>query len=390
MTAERATAPIMIMAGGTGGHVFPGLAVAEVLRARARPVVWLGTERGIEARVVPQAGIDIEWISIVGVRGRGALAWALAPFRVAAALLQALGALRRRKPAAVLGMGGFVAGPGGLAAWLARKPLLLHEQNAVAGTTNRLLAPLATRIFEAFPGSFRGRDDVELIGNPLRAGIAATDSPRERLEARRGERRRLLVVGGSLGARILNRTVPLALAALPNDRRPEVWHQAGRTGVDEARAAYAAAGVEARVEAFIDDVAAAYRWADLVVARAGGSTVAELAIVGVGAILVPLKIAIDDHQTENARHVVGGGAGVAIAEDELDAARLAHTLETCLGDFGELIAMAEAARASAHAHAAARLAAACLAAAEGRPWTIGWARSRRSTSSVSAVAGWPA
>jgi len=367
MTAAPAEAPIMIMAGGTGGHVFPGLAVAEVLRARARPVVWLGTERGIEARVVPQAGIDIEWISIVGVRGRGALAWALAPFRVAGALLQAFGALRRRKPAVVLGMGGFVAGPGGLAAWLTRKPLLLHEQNAVAGTTNRLLAPLATRIFEAFPGSFPGRNDVELIGNPLRAGIAASDSPRERLEARRTARRRLLVVGGSLGARILNRTLPLALAALPADERPEIWHQAGRAGIDEARAAYEAAGVEARIDPFIDDVAAAYRWADLVVARAGGSTLAELGVIGVGAILVPLKIAIDDHQTENARHFVVAGAGLAIAEGELEARRLAHALQTCLGDFEALVTMAEAARAGAHADAAVRLAAACVAAAEGRP-----------------------
>ena len=218
--------PIMIMAGGTGGHVFPGLAVAAALRARDRRVVWLGTQRGLEARVVPPAGIDVEWISIAGVRGKGVLALVAAPFRIARALAQALGALRRRRPAAVLGMGGFVAGPGGFAAWLTRRPLLLHEQNAIAGTTNRLLAPLATRIFAAFPGSFPGRRDDEVIGNPVRATIVPSDSPRERLLARRAERRRLLVVGGSLGARILNQTLPRALAAIPADRRPEVWHQA--------------------------------------------------------------------------------------------------------------------------------------------------------------------
>jgi len=357
-------APILIMAGGTGGHVFPGLAVAEALRAHDRTVVWLGTQRGLEARVVPPHGIDVEWISIVGVRGRGILAWAAAPFRAAGALVQALGALRRRRPAAVLGMGGFVAGPGGVAAWLTRKPLLLHEQNAVAGTTNRLLAPFATKIFAAFPGTFPGRANTEVIGNPVRSTIAPTDSPRQRLSARRGTRRRLLVVGGSLGARILNNTLPHALASLPAASRPEVWHQAGRNGMDDARKAYADAGVEARIDAFIDDVASAYRWADLVVARAGGITLAELTVVGVGAILVPFAAAIDDHQTHNARHFVGAGAGLSIAERDLTPATLAAALAGALGDFDKLVAMAEAARGQAHADAAQRLAAACLEAAE--------------------------
>jgi UDP-N-acetylglucosamine--N-acetylmuramyl-(pentapeptide) pyrophosphoryl-undecaprenol N-acetylglucosamine transferase len=352
----------MIMAGGTGGHVFPGLAVAEALRAQDRSVVWLGTQRGLEARVVPPQGIDVEWISITGVRGRGVWAWVLAPFRTFGALLQALRALRRRRPSAVLGMGGFVAGPGGIAAWLARKPLLLHEQNAVAGTTNRWLAPLATRVFAAFPNTFPRREEV--IGNPVRSTIASTDSPSERLTARRGARRRLLIVGGSLGARILNTTLPAALARLPVESRPEVWHQAGRTGIDEARAAYAAAGVDARVEPFIDDVASAYRWADLVVARAGGITLAELAIVGVGAILVPFAAAIDDHQTHNARHFVGAGGGMLIPQGELTAALLAATLAQSLGDFAKLVSFAEGARSQARADAAEKLAAACLAAAE--------------------------
>jgi UDP-N-acetylglucosamine--N-acetylmuramyl-(pentapeptide) pyrophosphoryl-undecaprenol N-acetylglucosamine transferase len=263
-------------------------------------------------------------------------------------------------------MGGFVAGPGGFAAWLTRRPLLLHEQNAVAGTTNRLLAPLATRIFAAFPGSFPGRRDAEVIGNPVRATIAATDSPRARLHARQLQRRHLLVVGGSLGARILNATLPRALAEIPRARRPEIWHQAGRNGLDEARTAYVDAGVEARVEPFIDDVASAYRWADLVVARAGGITLAELAIVGVGAILVPFRAAIDDHQTRNAEHFTGAGAGLMIAEDDLTPSALARALTACLGNFERLVALAEAARAQAHADAAERLAAACVVAAEGR------------------------
>jgi UDP-N-acetylglucosamine--N-acetylmuramyl-(pentapeptide) pyrophosphoryl-undecaprenol N-acetylglucosamine transferase len=358
--------PIMIMAGGTGGHVFPGLAVAQALRARNRRVVWLGTQRGLEARVVPPHGIDVEWISIAGVRGRGVGAYLSAPFRIVGAVVQALRALRRRKPAAVLGMGGFVAGPGGIAAWLARKPLVLHEQNSVAGTTNRLLTPLAAKIFAAFPDTFPPSARAEVVGNPVRDSIAPGDRPRERLAARRAERRRLFVIGGSQGARVLNRMLPLALAELPAAERPEVWHQAGRLGVDEARAAYAAAGVEARVDAFVDDVSSAYRWADLVVGRAGASTLAELAIVGIGAILVPLPTAIDDHQTVNARHFTTGGAGIAIAEKDLDPPRLARALASCFGDFERLIAMAEAARSQAHLDAAERIAAACLDLAEAR------------------------
>jgi UDP-N-acetylglucosamine--N-acetylmuramyl-(pentapeptide) pyrophosphoryl-undecaprenol N-acetylglucosamine transferase len=358
--------PIMIMAGGTGGHVFPGLAVADELKARHCDVVWLGTHRGLEARLVPQHGIEIEWITIAGVRGRGFLAWLGAPFRIVGAVFEALRALRRRRPAAVLGMGGFVAGPGGLAAWLARKPLVIHEQNSVAGTTNRLLAPFAKRVFEAFPGSFPASVHAELIGNPVRRSLTALEPPRPRLTARRAARRRVLVIGGSQGARILNETVPRALAELPADGRPEVWHQAGRTGFAAAQAAYAAAGVSARVVEFIDDVGAAYQWADLVVARAGALTVAELATIGVGAILVPFKAAIDDHQTRNARHFVADGAGCLIAEQDLTPAALAGALGACLGDFDRLVAMAEAARAQARVAAAEKLADACLEAAEAR------------------------
>jgi UDP-N-acetylglucosamine--N-acetylmuramyl-(pentapeptide) pyrophosphoryl-undecaprenol N-acetylglucosamine transferase len=224
--------------------------------------------------------------------------------------------------------------------------------------------PLAARIFTSFPNTFPPSDRVEVIGTPVRRSFAATDSPRQRLDERRAQRRRVLIVGGSQGARVLNKTVPAALARLPEALRPEVWHQAGRTTVDEARAAYASAGVDARVDTFIDDMPTAYRWADLVVARAGGSTLAELAIVGVGAILVPLANAIDDHQTANARHFTAGGAGMLLPESELDAATLARALQAVLRDVDKLIALAEAARAQARADAAERLATACLEAAE--------------------------
>jgi UDP-N-acetylglucosamine--N-acetylmuramyl-(pentapeptide) pyrophosphoryl-undecaprenol N-acetylglucosamine transferase len=356
----------MIMAGGTGGHVFPGLAVAAELKAKHCDVVWLGTHRGLEARLVPQHGIDIEWISIAGVRGRGALAWLSAPFRIARAVVEALGVLRRRQPAAVLGLGGFVAGPGGFAAWLTRRPLLIHEQNSVAGTTNRLLAPLAARVFEAFPGSFGPRARVEWVGNPVRESLTPALAPRQRLSARRAERRRVFVLGGSQGARILNEAVPKALALLPAEERPEVRHQAGR-GFDAAQAHYAAAGVEARVEEFVEDMGEAYQWADLVVARAGALTVTELATVGVGAILVPLKLAIDDHQTGNARYFAQDGAGVVLTEDELSPARLASELRERLGDFDGLVAMGESAAKLARHGVAEKLAAACLEAAGARP-----------------------
>jgi UDP-N-acetylglucosamine--N-acetylmuramyl-(pentapeptide) pyrophosphoryl-undecaprenol N-acetylglucosamine transferase len=357
--------PIMIMAGGTGGHVFPGLAVAAELKARQRDVVWLGTQRGLEARLVPQHGIEIEWITIAGVRGRGALAWAAAPFRIGNAVLQALGALRRRRPAAVLGMGGFVAGPGGVAAWLTRAPLIIHEQNSIAGSTNRWLAPLAARVLEAFPGSFPARARAELVGNPVRRSLTPGEAPRSRLLGRKASRRRVLVIGGSQGARILNTTVPRALAELPAAARPEVRHQAGR-GLADARAAYAAAQVDARVVEFIDDMSEAYQWADLVIARAGALTVSELAMVGVGAILVPFAAAIDDHQTLNARHLERHGAARVISENELTPGALASALADCLGNIDGLVASAEAAHAQAKHAVAERIAEACVAAAEAR------------------------
>ncbi|MEM9057880.1 MAG: undecaprenyldiphospho-muramoylpentapeptide beta-N-acetylglucosaminyltransferase [Pseudomonadota bacterium] len=355
------TAPVMIMAGGTGGHVFPALAVAERLRELSTPVVWMGTREGLEARVVPAHGLPIEWVSVSGLRGKGAAGWLLAPFRLVRALVQSLSILLRSKPAVVLGMGGFVTGPGGVAAWLLRTPLVIHEQNAIAGLTNRLLSRLASDVLAGFPNGFPPRANARTVGNPVRRDIAALPAPVERLAGRDG-RPRLLVVGGSRGALALNRKVPAALAHLPDNERPSVWHQCGSKTLDEAEAAYAEAGVEARIDAFIDDMPAAYAWADLVVCRAGALTVAELGAVGVAALLVPFPYAVDDHQTANGQHLVAAGAAVLAPEATLDAESLAAALRKLLGDRERLLAMAQKARGTAQPDATEALAQAVLGA----------------------------
>ncbi len=357
------TRPILIMAGGTGGHVFPALAVAEILRARQVPVVWMGTRHGLEAERVPQAGFPIAWVSVSGVRGKSKQRYLLAPFMLTLALFQALKIIWRWRPAAVLGMGGFVTGPGGIGAWLLRKPLLIHEQNAIPGLTNRWLAHVADQVLEAFPGSFTAKRAVH-TGNPVRPAIAALPPPQQRFAARGGALR-LLVLGGSLGARALNRLLPEAIQRLTPSRRPAVWHQAGRAHYDEVPLAYKRAGMRARIEPFIEDMAAAYAWADLVVCRAGAMTVAELSAAGVAAVLVPYPHAADDHQTHNARFLSAAGAAIVIDQKELTAARLGDLLQELAGDRPRLLRMACAARACARPDAAAQVAGLCLAAAEG-------------------------
>jgi len=351
-----AAAPILIMAGGTGGHVFPGLAVAEALRARDRSVVWLGTHRGLESRLVPAAGIEIEWISIAGVRGRGPGAWLWAPFRIAWAILQAIGVMIRRRPAAVLGLGGFVAGPGGIAAWLTRRPLLIHEQNAVAGTTNRWLARFARRIYEAFPGSFPPGVEAIEIGNPVRRSIVEGARPVSAADQRPV---RVLVIGGSQGALVLNRTVPEAVALLPETLRPEIRHQAGRS-LEAAEQAYRQAGLAADCREFIDDMAEAYAWADLVIARAGALTLSELAVCGRGAILVPYPFAIDDHQQRNAERFERAGAAIVVRERDLNAGQLAEVLGHLLRHRAEIVGMGRQCQSLMRPDAADRLADACL------------------------------
>lgn len=354
---SREVKKVMIMAGGTGGHIFPGLAVAEALRARGHEVVWLGSVHGPENRWVPAARLPLETLAVTGLRGRGVAGWLAAPLRLWRALREALEVFDRHRPDAALSMGGFAAGPGGVAAWRRRIPLLVHEQNAVAGLTSRLLARLADRVLAGLPGVLPG---AEVVGNPVRRDIAALPLPAERFAGRSGKAR-LLVIGGSQGAKRLNELVPLALASLAPEARPEVRHQCGERHLAAARSAYAQAGVEGvHVTPFIDDMAGAYAWADLVVARAGALTLAELAAAGVGALLIPFPFAVDDHQAVNAAYFVEAGAAEMHREQELDAGILARRLEALLGDRPTLLAMAEAARGLACADAAERLADACL------------------------------
>ena len=353
--------PVLIMAGGTGGHVFPALAVAKVLRDRGVAVVWLGVPGSMESRLVPANGFPIEWVRVAGIRGKGLAAWLFAPLRILKAVAQAMGVLRRVRPRSVLGAGGYVSGPGGIAAWLLRIPLLIHEQNAVAGMTNRWLARLATQVLEAFPGSFHAEVHARAIGNPVRADIAALPAPRARF-AGRESRSRLLVFGGSQGALRLNAMVPQALARVAPEIRPQVRHQTGERGLEAARAAYADARVEAEVLPFIDDMAEAYAWADLAVCRAGAMTIAELQAAGLGAIFVPLAVATDDHQTKNAEVMVRSGAARVIQERDLTPERLGEAISELVADRARLLKMAEAARGSRVIDAAAQLADFCIAA----------------------------
>ena len=358
MMAGAAPGPVMIMAGGTGGHVFPALAVAKVLRERGIPVVWLGSVGGMETRLVPANGFELERVDVSGLRGKGMVSWLRAPFRLIGAVNQARGILKRVKPRVVLGAGGFASGPGGIAAWLARIPLLVHEQNAVAGLTNRCLARVATQVFEAFPGSFGTRIKAVCIGNPVRPDIAAVAPPGIRLAGRSGLLR-LLILGGSQGAQRLNALLPQALARIAPAARPEVRHQAGERGFELTKRAYQELQVDATVVAFIDDMAAAYTWSDLAVCRAGALTITELQAAGLAAVLVPFPAAVDDHQTKNAQVMVRIGAARLVQERDLDAESLSRLIVELAGDRARLRTMAEAARSTAITDAAARLAEVC-------------------------------
>ncbi len=357
MSAARETQvrPVMLMAGGTGGHIFPALAVAEELRAQGVPVVWLGAAGAMETRLVPQHGIEIDTLPVAGVRGKGGATLLAAPLKLFRAVRAAGAVLRRRRPRAVIGFGGFASGPGGLAARLAGIPLLVHEQNRAPGMTNRVLARMACRTLSGFPGAFAHE---EAVGNPVREVIAALPAPDARLQGRTGPLR-VLVVGGSQGARALNQAVPEALAALQGTAI-EIRHQCGERLREEAHAAYAAAGVQASVEAFIADMAAAYAWADLVVCRAGASTLAELCAAGVGSVLVPFAAAVDDHQTRNAEYLVEHGAAVLLKQDQHLATNLEGALRALAADPQRRLAMAVAARGLARPDAARRIAAIVL------------------------------
>ena len=318
----------LIMAGGTGGHIFPGLALAEALRARGWRVHWLGGcgapgRPSMESRLVPQHGFELDCIDFSGVRGKALQTLVLLPLRLLRAFWQSIQLMRRVRPDVVVGLGGYIAFPAGMMTVPLSRPLVIHEQNAVAGTVNRLLAVIADRIFTAFPNVLR---KGQWIGNPLRAPFLSQASPAQRFAGRQGPLK-LLVVGGSQGAQILNQVLPKALELLPSGERPQVTHQCGAGRLDEVRSAYAAAGVSAQVLEFIDDMASAFAETDLIICRAGASTVTEIAAVGAAAILVPLPTAVDDHQSANARFLVDADAAWLLPQSELEPRRLADMLQ---------------------------------------------------------------
>jgi len=337
---------ILLMAGGTGGHIFPALAVAEALRERDIPVYWLGTRRGMEAQIVPAKNIDIFYINISGLRRNGIINLLTAPFKIILAIGQAIQIMRKCRPTAVIGMGGFVTGPGGIAAWLLRIPLLIHEQNAVAGLTNRWLARFADVVMQAFPNTFDSRYHAVYTGNPLRADILKLKT-----QQRNYHSLKILVLGGSLGAKILNDIVPKAVALVENTRDIynrkhilEIWHQIGQMHTESMKNAYENSPFGIRLSLFIENMAEAYQWADLVICRAGALTISELAQTGTPSILVPYPFAVDDHQTRNAQFLSENGAAILLPQTDLDAEKLSILIQALRNSPHELDRMAKAAR----------------------------------------------
>ena len=350
---------VLIMAGGTGGHIFPGLAVADNLRHRGVNVRWLGARGGMECRTVPQADIPLDVVDISGLRGKGAGRWLLMPWKLLRAVFQAFMLLGDHRPACAISFGGYAAGPGGLAARLRGIPLLVHEQNRIPGMTNWVLAMLARKVLQAFPGTWEEQLKPETCGNPVRKPVVDLAAPALRMTDRSGAVR-VLVTGGSQGARALNRLVPEALSLLPAGLAYEARHQAGKGWKDETAEAYRSADVTAEVTEFIDDMAGAYGWADVVICRSGALTVSELAAAGVAAVLVPFPHAVDDHQTRNAEFLVEVGAAVLMPEAGIDAQSLGAALESLMADREKLLSMAEKARAVSVPDSADRVARLCL------------------------------
>ena len=344
---------ILIMAGGTGGHIYPGLAVADALSAQGWNVVWLGAPHSMEAELVPKHGYPVAWVNFSGVRGKGLLRLLTLPFTLLRALGQSAVAILRHRPDVVLGMGGYITMPGGLMASFLRRPLVVHEQNSIAGMSNKVLSKLATKVLSGFPDVLQGS---EWSGNPVRADIAALPAPQERF-AGRGGKLNVLVVGGSLGAQALNEALPKALALMKEAVRPQVIHQTGKRHFEAVQQLYAQAGVQADVRAFLDDMANQYAQADVVICRAGALTIAELAAAGVASVLVPFPFAVDDHQTHNARFLSEHGAAILLPQKELSAEKLAQLLQEL--DRENLLAMAQAARSLAKPDATQHVAQVC-------------------------------
>ncbi|GJL81034.1 MAG: UDP-N-acetylglucosamine--N-acetylmuramyl-(pentapeptide) pyrophosphoryl-undecaprenol N-acetylglucosamine transferase [marine bacterium B5-7] len=349
---------LMVMAGGTGGHVYPALAVAEYMRNRGVRVVWLGTRAGLEARVIPEAGFDIFWMTIAGLRGKGLTRYLAMPFMLLRAIAQGIGIVRRERPDALLGMGGFAAGPGAVSGWLLRRPLVIHEANARAGLTNRLLAPLARRVLCGFPETEGLGKNAEWTGNPIRQQFT---SSRQVNDARANEAAfNLLIIGGSLGARVFNRELPACLQNLAVDGLINIRHQCGRGNLAEVRDAYDHRGIDAEVEEFIDDMGEAYAKADLVICRAGAMTVAEVCMAGVAAIFVPYPHAAGDHQRANARYLADQGGALLLDESDFNQGKLNPLITSLISNRAQLDEMASKAHELARSDATETVASACL------------------------------
>jgi len=356
------TKRILIMAGGTGGHVFPALAVAYELKHQGHEIAWVGTATRIEAKLVPASGYPINYISVQGLRGNGLLGWLLAPFNLIKAVVEAIGIIRSFKPDVVLGLGGFASGPGGVAAKLMGKPLVIHEQNAIPGLTNRTLSLVANRVLEGFPNSFSQKKKSLWVGNPVRKSIEELPEPKQRFSDRSGPIN-VLVLGGSLGAKSLNTLLPKSFADI--DTELNIKHQCGPKHIDDCKTNYAEANVDAEITAFIDSMADVYAWADIVICRAGALTIAEITSAGLGAILVPYPYAVDDHQTHNADGLVRAGAAMVMQESELTLEVLTQTIKQLVASRVELLGMAEKARGLAKHGTAKQIANICLEIAHG-------------------------
>lgn len=351
---------ILIMAGGTGGHVIPALAVATHLKKHHQfEVAWLGTKQGLEAKLVPANGITLHYLNINGLRGKGVLGWLKLPWTLGCSIIQSIRVIRKYKPHVILGMGGYASGPGGIACFLLRKPLVIHEQNSIAGMTNRYLAKVANKVLQAFPGTFKNSYHPFLTGNPVRVTISELKAPQQRW-AERQQPLKLLVLGGSLGAHALNEVIVKTLPLFDKAERPEVWHQCGEKHLSATQQLYKELAQHAKVEAFIDDMAKAYAWADLVLCRAGALTIAELSAAGVGSILIPFPYAVDDHQTTNANYLVQSGAAILVTQATLTPDRLQQLLKPFIDEPQKCLIMAQAARRQYIDHATRRVAEHCI------------------------------
>ncbi len=351
---------ILIMAGGTGGHVYPALAVADKLKDKGFQLFWLGTSKGMEAKVVPNHGYPLLKINVFGVRGNGFIRLLLTPFMLMIALFQALIIMIKIRPVVVLGMGGFVSGPGGIAAWLMRIPLLIHEQNAIAGLTNRLLVPFADSVMAAFPGAFKESAKLTITGNPVRNDIVNLPDPEQRYANRDSNLLKILVLGGSLGAKRLNEIIPETLFALDSDYQFEVKHQCGERHLSDTEKFYKEHNINVEVIPFINNMAEVYAWADIVICRAGALTVAELAASGIASILIPFPYAVDDHQTENAKYLSVEGAAILIQEAQLNIGKLKEVLLKLCHASEQLMQMAVKARSLSKPQATDDVAKLCL------------------------------